>query len=366
MKQRVFLLTGDPPEIPGGMEHAVRELKDGLERRGYTVEVFHRGNTSAPTWVAKPRNKWEGYAADVLISWYIGRRVRARMGSDVAAVLSNGPFGWYAPCGPAVKKMHFYHGTYRGQADEIRAFISRAGAFKLRWWDSMVLERMSGRGKQILCNSDQTRAQVSKFFGYDGSTLWYPIDTSLFRPLDKSTARRSLGLPEEGHVGLFVGNTQPTKNFGLVNRLIEELTDVRWILALRGAVPQDLVGSDRIRVFQDATGGMLPSLYSAADFAICPSFYESFGYVVAEALCCGTPMIASPGGAALCFLSDPGLDGFLVQGPQLFSDYLVTIRKVLQDPKVFREYVITCVRPKVLEVMTPQSWWGRFFKLTGL
>jgi glycosyltransferase involved in cell wall biosynthesis len=366
MKQRIFVLTGDSPEIPGGMEHAVRELIRGLEQRGYAVEVFHRNNTSAPAWVARPTNKWQGYAADVLISWYLGLRVRERMGEDVVAVVSNGPFGWYVPCSLNIRKIHFYHGTYRGQANEIRPFISGAGVFKLKWWDSMVLERMSGRGKQILCNSDQTREQVSQYFGYEGSTVWYPLDTMLFRPLDKLATRRGLGLPDRGHIGLFVGNTQPTKNFGLVRRLIEELGDMKWILALRGQVPKDLVRDDRICLFPNASPAMLPQLYSAADFAVCPSFYEAFGYVVAEALCCGTPMIASPGGASLCFLSEPPLGGFLVRRPDATADYMVAIRKVLQDSESFRQLVINHVRPKVEKVMGSENWWHRFFELTGL
>jgi len=366
MKQRIFILTGDPPEIPGGMEHAVQELTRGLEQRGYAVEVFHRNNTSAPNWVARPANKWQGYAADVLISWYLGLQVRKRIGKDVVAVLSNGPFGWYVPCSALIKRMHFYHGTYRGQANEIQPFISGSGAIKLKWWDSMVLERMSGRGKQILCNSDQTREQVSKYFGYQGSTVWYPMDTSLFRPLDRLASRRALGLPDCGHIGLFVGNTQPTKNFGLVSRLMDELQDVKWILALRGEVPKGLVRGDRIHLFPNASKDILPQLYSAADFAVCPSFYEAFGYVVAEALCCGTPMIASPGGASLCFLNEPPLGGLLVPHPNATADYVIAIRKVLQDSESFRRLVIDRVRPKVEKAMKPENWWQRFFELTGL
>ena len=366
MKQRVFVLTGDSPEIPGGMEHAVRELIKGLERRGYDVETFHRHNVSAPGWVSSPTNKWQGYGADVLISWYLGLRVRERMGKDVAAVLSNGPFGWYAPSSPLAKKIHFYHGTYRGQAREIRPFISAAGAFKLKWWDSMVLERMSGRNKQVLCNSDQTRDQVSEYFGYTGSTTWYPIDTALFRPLDKLEARRALGLTDSEHIGLFVGNTQPTKNFGLVRQLIDELGNVKWMLALRGQVPEDLARNDRICIFRNANPETLPWLYSAADFAVCPSFYEAFGYVVAEALCCGTPMIASPGGASISFLSDPSMEGFLVRSPHAVTDYVTQIGRVLQDPESFRQLVITQVRPQVQKVMARENWWRHFFELTGL
>jgi glycosyltransferase involved in cell wall biosynthesis len=366
MKQRILVLTGDSPDAPGGMEHLVRELVKGLERRGYSVEVLHRHNSSTPNWVAKPTTKWQSYGADILISWYLGLRVRERVWEDVVAVLSNGPFGWYVPCPPQVRKIHFYHGTYRGQANEIHSLISRAGSFKLKWWDSMVLERMSGRGKQILCNSDQTNQQVLQYFGYEGCTVWYPIDTALFSPLDKLTSRRALGLPDFGHIGVFVGNTQPTKNFELVRRLIERLKDIKWILALRGHVPEDLLRNERIYLFANAPQDILPRVYSAADFAVCPSFYEAFGYVVAEALCCGTPMIASPGGASLRFLNKPPFDSFLLRRPDSVEDYVAAIQKVLPESQSFRQLVITHLRPEVERVMEPENWWRRFFDLTGL
>jgi hypothetical protein len=41
----------------------------------------------------------------------------------------------------------------------------------MKWWDSMVLERTSCRGKLALCNSEQTREEVERFFGYDATTV---------------------------------------------------------------------------------------------------------------------------------------------------------------------------------------------------
>ena len=364
--KRVFLLTGDSPEVPGGMEHAIRELMSGLEQRGYAVEVFHRNNSGAPRWVARSSNKWESYGADILISWYLGLKVSKRMADDVVAVISNGPFGWYVPSPSHVKKIHFYHGTYRGQAYAIHRFISFPGAIKLKWWDSMVLERMSGRGKQILCNSDQTRDQVMKYFRYSGSTVWYPLDTSLFRPLDRKVCRQAIGLLDEDKVGIFVGSAQPTKNFGLIRRLIQEIKSVKWLLALRGDIPTDIANNERICLFHNAPLGLLPRLYSAADFAVCPSLYESFGYVVAEALCCGTPMIASPSGASLSFLGKPPLEDLLVKCPDATADYASAIRKVLLDSKSFSQLIIDQVRPEVEKLMAPENWWRRFFEVTGL
>ena len=36
----------------------------------------------------------------------------------------------------------------------------------------------------------------------------------------------------------------------------------------------------------------MPIVYSAADVFIAPSLAESFGYVILESLCCGTPVVA--------------------------------------------------------------------------
>lgn len=93
---------------------------------------------------------------------------------------------------------------------------SRKGVI-LKWWDSMVLERWSGKGKQVLCNSDQTREEVRKFFRIHGTTIWYPLDTKHFCPIDRAKCRQELGLAENRPVGLFVGSTQPQKGFTIIS-----------------------------------------------------------------------------------------------------------------------------------------------------
>ena len=77
-------------------------------------------------------------------------------------------------------------------------------------------------------------------------------------------------------------------------------------------------------------------------------------------------MIAAPGGASLCFLNEPSLGGLLVPHPNATADYVIAIRKVLQDSESFRRLVIDRVRPKVEKAMKPENWWQRFFELTGL
>jgi glycosyltransferase involved in cell wall biosynthesis len=366
MRPRVLILTSEPTDTPGGMEHVLRELETGLDRLGYCVVVLNREN-SAPGWVARPRNKWMGYVADVALSLFLGRQVRRLAGRDLGAVVSNGPFGWYLPRLPkSVRKIHFYHGTYRGQATAIRPFIAFLGAFKLKWWDSMVLERLSGRGKLVVCNSDQTRREVEEYFGYLGKTVWLPLDTSHFVPLDKLESRRKLELPETGRIGLFVGSTHPTKGFPTVRRLVESFPEVHWCLALRGSIPEDLAGNGKLAIFRNATRQMLPSLYSAADFVVCPSLYESFGYVIAEGLACGVPVVGSFCGASNAFLPHTPLEHLVVADAHSCAAFETAVQAVLASPERYRDMVLSLIRPEIEKKMGLENWLRHFRELTNI
>ncbi len=234
LKKEIFILCSEPPEQLGGMETCVREQERGFQKRGYDVRVFHRKN-SGPAWFRRKDGRLTHHLTDILVGFFIGRAAQQAMHPNVAAIFSHATVGWYplrAPSG--CKKLHYYHGTYRGQAEAIRPFISYLGYLKLKWWDSMVLERMSGRGKQVFSCSELTRIEIEDLFGFDCTTLGYPLDMSDFTPRDQQECREELGLKKDGVLGIYVGTTEPNKNFPVIQRLIRELPDVNWVLALRG------------------------------------------------------------------------------------------------------------------------------------
>jgi glycosyltransferase involved in cell wall biosynthesis len=251
-------------------------------------------------------------------------------------------------------------------AESIRPRIHWRGYLKLKWWDAMVLERLSGRGKLLLCNSDQTRDEIKRRFGYHSQTVWLPLDTACFRPLDRARCRTDADLPESAFVGLFVGSLEPHKGFLVVVALIAAFPQIEWVLVVRGPAPlaSDLL--PRVRVLKDVSDEDLATLYNAADFLLCPSTYEPFGYVVAESLACGTPAVTSPTGASRLLMNEPPLNSLIIDCPTAVEQFKVAVARVIQNTQFFRQVVIEKARPLIQSTMAPENWWPRFLEVTGL
>lgn len=365
VQEEIFILTTEPPETLGGVETFIREQILGFEERGYAVRVFHRGNSGRISFL-RSANRVSRSLTDAFLGWGIGAAAQQAMHSGVAAVISHGLVGWYPLRVPSTcKQIHFYHGTYRAYAEVMRAHISLLGYWKLKWWDTMLLTRMSGRKKLILCSSKQVAEEIRRFFGYDSHVVALPANRQ-FVPLDQQECRQALGLPLYASVGVFVGSLEPTKNFSVVRALIQVLPGVHWVLALRGGLPKEPFPTPNIRLFEDAAPETLPAIFASGDFSLCPSLYDSFGYVVAESLACGTPVISAPTGAASLFLSEPPLNRLLVADPNDVKAFLGAVREVLSRPALYRRLVAEHGRPRVEKWMAPANWWQRFSEVTGL
>ncbi|HVH72647.1 MAG TPA: glycosyltransferase family 4 protein, partial [Candidatus Dormibacteraeota bacterium] len=339
MKKEIFILTTEPPEVLGGMETFIREQIRGFKERAYSVRIFHRGNSGQAAFL-RFAQRTSGPLADALLGWVIGNTAQQAMHQEVAAVISHGLVGWYPLRVPnGCKEIHFYHGTYRAYAELMRSQISLLGYWKMKWWDTMLLTRLSGRNKIVFSNSQQVAEEVRRFFGYESHVVSL-LATRQMNPLDPIECRRRLGLPIDAHVGVFVGSLHPMKNFPMVCFMIQAFPDVHWIIALRGNVADLDVSSPNTLLIRNVPSEMIPQIFSAADFSLCPSVYEPFGYVIPEALACGTPVIAAPGGASSLFLSEPPLDRLLVRDSSDREGFLAAVREVLTRKGFYRQLVL--------------------------
>ena len=152
--------------------------------------------------------------------------------------------------------------------------------------------------------------------------IWNCIDEQRFRPLAKAEARRALGLDPAG--GPYVLGelrspaSEPWKGFQHLLQILPQLQRAGIRLLLFGALPHDLEGwqPSGVRLFgriDDDT--QLRLLYAAADVFICPTLEEAFGKTMAEAMACGTPVLAFRCSAP-ADLVEPGLTGALVEAGQ--------------------------------------------------
>ncbi|HVE77046.1 MAG TPA: glycosyltransferase family 4 protein [Actinomycetota bacterium] len=355
MSGSVVILTSQPPEAAGGVESFVRLLIRGFADRGYDVETLNRN--LVPRWMEGAGRALKLQA--VVEGLSIGRAARAR--SANATVISNSTIGWY-PLPAAIRRVHMFHGTYRGMAEAIKPFISRKGYTKLKYYDSMTLERVSGRGKTCLCNSDQTREEVESFFGIPCSTVWLPLDTGFWKPQDKQECRRLLRLDPGAFIGLYAGSDHPQKGFSTVMALLSARRDVNWVMALRGS--SSFRPPEGIRVWNDASPEVMRSLYGAADFVIAPSRYEPFGYIVAEALAVGVPVITTPGGASTEFMSP--MASLTVDNGDNVAGFSRAIDEVHESSAALQKVIAEQVRPKLESLLSPPNWWNGFLIKAGM
>lgn len=133
---------------------------------------------------------------------------------------------------------------------------------------------------------------------YRKVTLPNPVDTDLFKPIDKAAARNILGIPGGVQIILFGAmNSTSDVNKGFPALLSAlrflEPKDINLIIFGSGTPKEPPAFGFPVRYFgrlQDDYSLML--LYNAADVTVVPSRQENLSNVILESLACGTPVVA--------------------------------------------------------------------------
>jgi glycosyltransferase involved in cell wall biosynthesis len=169
--------------------------------------------------------------------------------------------------------------------------------------------------RRIVAVSERTRANIVKLYpaAKEKVVVIHPGIDERFVPSQdgatRATALTALGLPDEPYL-LFVGAARRKKNVqGLLHsfaQLPEELRRTTQ-LVLAGvrnpaesgldARARQLGIADRVRFPGYVRDADLVQLYQHATALVFPSLFEGFGIPPLEAMACGTPVIASTGGA---------------------------------------------------------------------
>jgi glycosyltransferase involved in cell wall biosynthesis len=190
-------------------------------------------------------------------------------------------------------------------------------------------QRSARIAEAIIINSESMRAEVQRHLEIDGSKLrliYEAVDHDLFKPGDVDAARAQVaGFGVHKPFVLFVSSLWQYKNCdGLLRAWAlarEALRDRQLAIVGHGREEKYIAGlhslAAELGIARDVIFvGALPleqtvPFYQAADLFVYPSFNETFGLPILEAMACGCPVVTSQtsampetaGGAAV--LADP-------------------------------------------------------------
>jgi len=166
------------------------------------------------------------------------------------------------------------------------------------------------------------------------------VDAERFQPRDAKSARKQLGLPEEGSIAVSVGSLIESKGHHLLIAAIAELArsfpQLRLYILGEGAYRSTLEQlvrekkmQDRIFLFGTRPNEELSLWFSVADLSCLMSSREGWPNVVSEALACGTPVLATRAGGIPEIISSPDL-GMLVE--RNVQSIVVGLERALTKP----------------------------------
>jgi starch synthase len=161
------------------------------------------------------------------------------------------------------------------------------------------------------------------------------VDTDTFSPAARASevenARRTLGLPVDVSIALFVGRFVEKKGLHVLEIMARMRSDVLFVFAGHGALDPRRWGMPNVRVYSGLFGSTLASLYRASDLLLLPSSGEGFPLVVQEALACGLAIICGTDTAGADSRAEAFLKGVAVdlakpeRSARLFSEEMTRV-----------------------------------------
>jgi D-inositol-3-phosphate glycosyltransferase len=199
-------------------------------------------------------------------------------------------------------------------------------------------QRVMDFSDRIIVATEDEVIKMGKYYQIDKHKLVVippGVDTCHFYPIPSDEAKAVIGVPKEESMILYVGRIEPLKG---VDKLIRAIAELRkgdvlskcpHYLIIIGGEPdapspemnqemqrlqqlcKDLDVGNLVLFLGKRSQDTLPYYYSAAEIAVVPSHYESFGMVALEAMVCGTPVIATQVGG-LSYLIKDNVTGYTI------------------------------------------------------
>ena len=174
-----------------------------------------------------------------------------------------------------------------------------------RWHNFLNMQKHVARRLQhVVTVSERSRQDICVAFGISPQrvhVVYNGVDTQAFRP-EPDIARNPWQLITTASADQPLKGTQHL--IPAFAQLCQRFPKLRLTFVGRpkpGGVTERLIDSlgvrERIRFLHGISAEEMRALYASSAVAVIPSEYEGFGLPAAEAMACGTPVVATDGGA---------------------------------------------------------------------
>ena len=154
---------------------------------------------------------------------------------------------------------------------------------------SLIRSKYSNRvlkANMVIANSETTRTLLYSLYGIAAHGVVYPpVDTEIFKPLDT---------PKKDQIVLYLGSHGGDTDPRLLEKICRILEDKGINVITLGntrLARKMTIYRCKARYVSDLPDMELAKLYSESLVTIAPQLWEQFGYVIAESIACGTPVI---------------------------------------------------------------------------
>lgn len=215
-------------------------------------------------------------------------------------------------------------------ASDARPYKTALRAAYHRYWIAFNERRLLRRADKAVAVS-QFAAEVARCWLLDRKydVIYNGVDTSIFRP--DSRRHRSNGPLRLLYVGGWTAN-KGVELLAPIARQLGKAVVLRYTgtgASLKGSTPANMHCIERLSGDQAVAAAM-----QEADALLFPSRSEGFGLVVAEAMACGLPVVATRG-SSLPEIVEDGVTGILCTKDDVHG-FAAAIRVLAEDPKLAR------------------------------
>ncbi|TVR99359.1 MAG: glycosyltransferase [Rhodospirillales bacterium] len=184
---------------------------------------------------------------------------------------------------------------------------------------------------------------------FETLTIPNPLDTDIFQPRDRATAREVFGLPQTARIVLFVADSlsDHRKGMDLLQSAVAGLpaeagVTLAAVGGSKGGMDGECIALGRIdnpRIFSFAL--------SAADVFVLPTRADNLPNVILEAMACGVPVVSFDVGGVPDMVR-PGVTGLLAP-PEDVAALRQAILTLLEDDALRAHMTAECRRVAVTE-----------------